>query len=265
MALQLNLEKLNETKKSLTLCLAKAGITTPPVMELCFILDVSGSFVDAHQSHRSEPAITELLLERLTPWGMLFDPDKKLDTIAFANSSEHVGSVTEKNYTNFIAKNVVGCGPWDGGTQYAPALRQALQLFGYLPEDDAPATESKGFFSRLLGRKPAEAFKANKRKSLVLFVTDGENSDRSETSRLLAESEARGDQMYIIFLGVNKNVSQFNYIQSLADKYSNVYFDHVGDYKEFVNLPDDQLNERLISQELLDWMKAPVAQDAVLA
>ena len=254
MALQLNLEKLNETKKSLTLCLAKAGIITPPVMELCFILDVSGSFTDAHVSHNGKPAITESLLERLTPWGMLFDPDKKLDMIAFSHISEHVGAVTEQNYTNFIAKNVVNCGPWAGATKYEPALKQALELFGYLQED-APV-EKLGFFSKLLGRKQQDNFKVNKRKSLVLFVTDGANDDRTETSQLLAESEARGDQMYIIFLCVNKNVSQFSYIKSLAEKYNNVYFDHIDDYDKFVNLPNDQLNERLISQELLDWMKA---------
>jgi hypothetical protein len=259
MALVLNLNKLEATKKSLSLCLAKAGITTPPVMELCFALDVSGSFVDAHIARRGEPALTELLIERLTAWGMLFDPDKKLDTIAFSNRSEHVGAITETNYTDFVAKNVIDCDVWNGGTNYTPPIRQALQLFGYLPDDSAPAApEKKGFFGGLFGSKKEVATPAApvKRKSLVLFVTDGENSDRSETTRLLEQSEKNGDQMYIIFLGVNRDASQFNYIKQLADRFSNVSFDHVADYKKFVELPDDQLNERLINDELLAWMKA---------
>jgi len=262
MALQLNLEKLESAKKSLVLSLEKAGITKPPVMELCFILDVSGSFVAAHEPpNRHEPAITEQLIERLVPWGMTFDPDQKLDTITFSHRCEHVGSIDINNYTNFVAENVVGSAPWNGGTKYAPPLKQALQLFGYMYDGDENITVSQkgGFFGRLFGKtetpEPAPATSA-KRKSLVIFVTDGENDDQAETTKVLADAEARGDQMYVIFLGINRIVGHFNYLKKLADRFKNVHFDHVSDYKEFVELPDDQLNERLITEELIDWMKA---------
>lgn len=46
MALQLNLPK---AQASLQLCLEKAGIVTPPVVEFAFTLDVSGSFEDEHR------------------------------------------------------------------------------------------------------------------------------------------------------------------------------------------------------------------------
>lgn len=264
MALVMNLEKLEATKSKLSMCLEKAGIFKPPVVELCFVLDVSRSYTDMHVPPRhGQPSVTEKLVERITPWGMLFDPDKKLDVVTFSNGKKnavHVGAITEENYTTFIGDYVVECQGWDGGTDYSYAITKCLQLFGFVPEDEDEVKEVKtpGLFSRLFGPKTAEATVQLdvplKRKSLVLFNTDGENSDVKETERVLKESEARGDQIYFIFLGVNADVRKFEFIQCLADKYSNVNFHHVKDYEKFVDMSDEDLNAILLTEEFLAWI-----------
>ncbi|MES2943527.1 MAG: hypothetical protein V4772_11725, partial [Pseudomonadota bacterium] len=77
MALSLNLTK---AEKSLKLCLQKSGLVEPPQVDLAFVLDVSGSFDDEHRA-----GVTDALLTRLVPWGMTFDPDRKLDVFSFSS------------------------------------------------------------------------------------------------------------------------------------------------------------------------------------
>ena len=112
MALQVNLQKMEETKSKLVLSLQKAGIVTVPVMELCFVLDVSGSYTDMHVPARGRPSVTEKLLERIVPWGMAFDPDKKVDVVTFSGGEEncvHVGAITPDNLGTFVEDYVVNC------------------------------------------------------------------------------------------------------------------------------------------------------------
>ena len=113
MALQLNLEK---SKAALQLCLHKAGVTQPPVMDMGVLLDVSGSFEDEHQD-----GTTNRLLTRLIPWGLTFDPDGKLDVTTFSHGERHVhrvGSVTAANYADFVQRQVIGRVPgWNGGIE----------------------------------------------------------------------------------------------------------------------------------------------------
>ena len=82
MALQLDLKK---AAKSLRLSLDKAGIAQDVTAEVIIDIDVSGSFEDEH-----EDGTTELLLTRLVPWGLTFDPDRKLDVFTFSNGAGSV-------------------------------------------------------------------------------------------------------------------------------------------------------------------------------
>lgn len=88
------------------------------------------------------------------------------------------------------------------------------------------------------------------------MITDGENSDKGRTLQILKESQARGDKVYFIFLGVSSNPSNFHFIEDLGRIYPNVGYVPVTDLKGFVNATDEQLNEQLITDEFVTWLKS---------
>lgn len=247
MALQLNLEK---SKASLQLCLQKAGVTQPPVMDMGVLLDVSGSFEDEHKD-----GTTNQLLSRLVPWGLTFDPDAKLDLSTFSNGPQNVqrvGSVTADNYGDFVQRKVIGqVVGWRGGTDYSYGIEDFLRLFGWL------ATEERkpGFFGRLFGDKPAAAAPAARKRSLVVVITDGENSDAERTRQVLRQSQQRQDEVYFLFLGVSNQGSRFPFLERIGDEFDNTGLVVIPDIRRFVALGDDELNGLLLLEELVTWLK----------
>lgn len=243
MALTLNLEKSAAT---LQLCLQKAGVSSKPSVELAFILDVSGSFEDEHRQ-----GVTNELLTRLVPWGLTFDPDRKLDVITFSDgehSVQAVGSVTADNYEGFVANEVIDrVKGWCGGTDYSYAIEKALRDFGWL------AAKQPGLFGRLMGRK-AEV--RERKRSLVIMVTDGDNFDKERTMNVLRESESRGDGVYFLFLGISNQGSKFPFLDKIGDAFSNTGFINIKNLRTFVKQSDEDINGRLLTTELTDWLKA---------
>lgn len=244
MALELNLEK---SAKTLALCLEKAGIVTPPQLEVGFGLDVSVSFEDEHQE-----GITNLLLTRLVPWGLLFDPDRKLDVFTFSDGPSHVadvGPVDANNYREFVAKKVIGKVPgWNGGTDYSYLIERMLAHFGWVSQ----VVKKAGFFGKLMGQKDEVVF-GEKKRSLVIIATDGDNRDKQRTLEVLHESEARGDCVYFLFLGISNQGSTFPFLERIGDQFSNTGFVSIPNLHKFVQMSDEELNEMLIGEELLTW------------
>lgn len=239
MSLKLDLEK---GKEAIKLSLEKKGIHTVPSADLAFVLDVSGSFHGTHVA-----GITQKLLERLVPWGMLFDPDQKLDVFTFSdgkNGAHHVGDITPETCGNYIKDKIIDRVPsYGNGTDYGYVLEKVLQNFGWLPE-------STGFLGRILGRM---ASTQTKRRSIVLFITDGDNSDMKFCRSVLEESEKRGDEVYFLFIGISHG--SFPFLQEVADRFSNTGLVMIKDLKKFVLKTDEELNDELIGEELVTWLK----------
>ena len=247
MALQLNLEK---SKATLQLCLQKAGIVQPPVMDMGVLLDVSGSFEDEHQD-----GTTNRLLTRLVPWGLTFDPDGRLDVTTFSNGERHVhraGSVTATNYGDFVQRHVIGRVPgWNGGTDYSYGIEVFLRLYGWLETAPQPV----GLLGRLFGAKPEAPPTVQRKRSLVTVITDGDNNDKDRTRTVLRQSQARQDEVYILFLGVSNQGSQFPFLESVGDEFSNTGFVPIPNIRQFVAMDDEGLNGLLLTEELVDWLK----------
>lgn len=251
---------LNKAKQTLVLDLQKAGITNIPSVDVAFDLDVSGSFDDEHKD-----GSTNAIVARLIPWGLLLDPDKKIDMFTFSNGERnafYVGEVNDRNYHNYVQENIINKVPgYNGGTDYHYVLRKNLEHFGWLaPEITAAQPRSGGLFGRMFGgghAQPAAApvSAAAKRKSLVLFGTDGENTDKVETRELLREMERRGDQMYVQFFAFSNQGGQFRFLQDIADEFSNTGLHICRDIPAFLRMSDEEINQILIQQELIDWLK----------
>lgn len=98
-----------------------------------------------------------------------------------------------------------------------------------------------------------------KRRSLVLFITDGENdgSDEARTMRVLEESQKRGDQVYFLFIGAceDKGVT-FEFVQKIAHRFRNTGVVVIRDLEAFVAQSDEELNATLLGPELVEWLKS---------
>jgi hypothetical protein len=262
MSLQLNLEK---SKSALVLNLQKAGIMTPPALEVGIAMDVSYSFDDEHRE-----GITDSLLTRLVPWGLTFDPDKKLDVFTFSDSERGVhelGSVDASNYFGYLPReffgvdisvyprgvpsNIRGRTPgYNGATDYSYVIERMLKHFGWAGD----TVKKAGFLGGLLGQKDKTIAGAKKR-SLVIVITDGDNADKTRTLQILEQSEKRKDEVYFLFIGVSNQGSSFPFLERIGDKFGNTGFVAISDLNRFVAQSDDELNAALLDQELLDWLK----------
>lgn len=245
MALTLNLQK---SKASLTLSLQKAGILTMPVVDMGVIMDVSGSFQDEH-----EDGTTNDLLTRLAPWGLSFDPDKKIDVFTFSNgeaSAHLVGSLNENNYQGYVQKNIIDKVPgYNGATDYSFVLERALKEFGWIPTEAKKA----GFFGRMIGKKDEEA--KTKKRSLVTMITDGDNNDKDRTRKILRESQARKDEVYFLFLGVANGGGRFSFLEEIGDEFGNTGFKEIKNVRDFITKSDEEINSFLLDDELVNWLK----------
>ncbi len=239
---------LNKSQQALVLNLAKAGVTETPQVNVAFVMDVSGSFDDEHRQ-----GVTNDLLTRLIPWAALFDPDQKMEVYTFSNGPRnvhHAADVSAKNYEGYVQREIIGCPGYMGATDYSYVLERVLTDFGWLV-----AEKPKGLLGRLFGGGAAQAPAANPRQTLIFFVTDGESADEARTTELLKTSQARGDGVYFHFLGVSNQSARFPYIQGLGDRFDNVGFTAVNRVRQWVQQPDDAINQALISKELVAWLK----------
>ena len=256
MPLELDLKK---SAGALQLSLKKAGgILKIPEAEVAFILDVSGSYDDEHRD-----GLTNDLMKRLTPWGMVFDPDHKLDVFTFSDGqrhAHHVGEVTPETVDGYVHKHIIQKVPGYGyGTDYSYVTRLALQHFGWISGAAAPAQKSGGFlgFGAKSAPAPAATPTAGGRKTLILFNTDGASNDEPLMDALLQEMQNNKYQVYVMFLGVSNQGGGFPFLQRMADKYDNCGLTVIRDVKAWVRKSDEEINEELITPELLKWMTTP--------
>ncbi len=244
MALQLNLEK---SKATLKLSLEKAGVQKTPVLDIGVVLDVSGSFQDEHAD-----GTTTDLLTRLAPWGLTFDPDRKIDIFTFssgAQSAHLVGPLNEANYQNYVANHIIRKVPgWNGGTDYSYVLELALKEFGWI---DGGA-KKPGLMGRMFGQKETAA--KEKKRSLVLFITDGDNDNKERAREVLRQSEARKDEVYFMFLGVANGGGGFPFLESIGDEFGNTGYKKIADVRKFIRKSDEDINTFLLDRELVDWL-----------
>lgn len=242
---------LNKAAQSLRLSLDKAGVQTDIKAELIFDIDVSGSF-----EHEHEEGTTSQLIERLVPYGMVLDPDGAMDVFTFSNgphSAHRVGTVTPERAGGYILREVVDKVPgWKGGTTYSYVLEKNLQHFGWLEESETLL----GMVSRFLGGS-APSRQREKKRSIVIFVTDGENdpSDESRTMQVLRDSETRGDNVYFLFIGACEHTVEFKFLNRLASTFRNTGVVIVRDLEAFVEQSDEAISAQLLGQELISWLK----------
>jgi hypothetical protein len=248
-----NLEKSAESFK---VSLAKKGIIKMPELEVVAAIDVSGSFLGEHRA-----GLTGNFMTRIVPWGMTFDPDKKLDVFTFSDGPRHayyVGAIEQSNYENFVEAEIVDNVPgWGGGTDYSYVLRMILGHFGWVAAQ-APCSPNRkpGFLARIFGgvKNQDSASTEAPRRAIVFFVTDGQSDDPNETRKVIGDAERAGYETFFVMVGMSKQQRDFPLLRSLANSHGNVIFRKIDNIRDFNKMSDDDLNEFFLDDKLTAWL-----------
>lgn len=160
------------------------------------------------------------VLYKLFPIALKLDDNGEMEVYLFQNDYKKLRSLNDGNYSNYV-KNVIDTSRYKmGGTNYSDVLQAILDT-----EVD------------------------NSIPTLVLFITDGDNADKSETDKLLRTHCT--DNVFIQFIGIgNEN---FRYLEKLDDL-SGRTVDNTGFVKfNILSKADDNKVYGSILKEYIKW------------
>lgn len=203
----ISLEKSNEV---ITFSLAKKNVSNI-IAEVKMVLDCSGSMYDLY-----DDGTVQKTIERLAPLAFRFDDNGIMEAMLFNHALVGMPDITIENYKGYSRANlnrVVG-----GGTSYAPAIRKLTN------------EARRGCFSYPV---------------FVIFITDGDNSDKEDTRKALRE--ASEFEIYFQFVGIGG--ASFNFLEEI-DNLSGRRFDNAG-FIEIENLnkvSDEDLYDQLLDE-----------------
>lgn len=188
------------------------------------VMDYSGSmsprFADFNGTNTNEVQRT---LTKLFPFALKFDDNGELDVWLFSDSKKRLTEMSTANYVSYVNKVVKRARMDMGGTKYAPVIQDIMNTL--VDDSSAPV--------------------------YVLFVTDGDNSDKAETDKVIRESAKRN--IFIQFIGIGG--SQFDYLQKL-DNLSGRPCDNTGfcEFRSIADAADSKVYDALIA-EYSQWLK----------
>lgn len=187
---------------------------------IVFILDHSGSM-----SHLYNDGTVQEVLERVFPLAMAFDDNSQMEFYLFSDSYKELPSVTSSNLTSYVQKNNLSSEYW-GCTSYTPVIGEIYKRYVKKQPSDIP--------------------------TYVLFITDGDNSDKSETVSLIKKCSKHN--IFWKFIGIG--TEEFSFLERLDEMWGRTV-----DNADFIklsninNISDAELY-KLFMQEYGSWIKA---------
>lgn len=181
--------------------------------------------------HLYDSGAIQNIINRLVPLGLQFDDNGEIDVYTFDSVFRHFEGLTLKNYRNYIKDVIIDSGIRYGGTEYADVLKDIMHSY---------------FKKSLFGKTKDNSA------VYILFITDGDNSDKHKTNEVIKESSKKN--MFIEFVGIGD--SSFKYLEKLDDlsdrECDNTGFVRIDDME---NEPDSSLYNKILDQYPA-WLKA---------
>ncbi len=209
--------------------------------QVVLVLDYSGSMEGMYNS-----GFVQRVIERLVPVAMQFDDNGEMELYLFQNSCmKHPKNVTASSVDGIVKREILGKYSW-GGTAYAPPIKKILE--DYVPQ---AVQEKKSMFGSMFGGKP-NVTGNTKDPVYVIFVTDGDNSDKANAEAAIKEASKYG--VFFQFVGIgnasmafldrldtmegrvvdNANFQQFNDIDKIDD--TTLYENLLTEFPGWINL-----------------------------
>jgi hypothetical protein len=189
-------------------------------------MDFSGSM-----NRMYKDGTVQAVLERLFPIALQFDDNGEMEFWIFEDGFHRLDNITMDNYYGYInrilSKYTMGC------TSYAPVLKDVYKK--YMIEEPA------------------------KLPNYIIFITDGDNSDRDETTKVI--NRLSRYPIFIQFVGIGKE--SFSYLKKL-DEMDGRYVDNANffEIKDINNEEDDALYNKLL-EEYPRWLEYPQVKEMI--
>jgi hypothetical protein len=228
--MSIDLLKVKDRKNSVLNLKKQIGIESQK-SQVVLALDYSGSMSQLYSNGTVQDTV-----ERILPFGLGFDDNGEVDFYLFENKFTKIAPITLKNLDDYINRDVLGKYQM-GGTEYAPVLKAIYNDFvkksnGFL-----------GFGSTKVDKMDIPVY--------VIFITDGENSDKNETEQIIRKMSESG--FFIQFIGIGNE--SFRFLSKLDDldgrKIDNANFFKC---QNITHIADDELY-KLLMTEFPSWLK----------
>lgn len=208
-------------------------------------LDYSGSMSGLYRR-----GVVQKTLNRLVPLGLTFDDNGSIDVYLFESGHRKFDDLTIENYDDYVEEVINKSGYSMGGTNYAGVLEDIV--FGGTHTE---TVQKKGLFG--FGKKTVttevkgDAIVSADQPTFVIFITDGENSDKRDTDDVIRRSSR--ENVFIQFVGIGNE--RFRYLQEL-DNLDGRDRDNTG-FVKLENLDTVSDNELYTSvlEQFVQWLR----------
>lgn len=221
------MEKLNLRKAGILNLKKTIGLDGQKA-SVVFVLDKSGSMSGLYNN-----GFVQRLTERILPLGLAFDDNGEVDFYIFHDKAfKHPKNITLSTVTQVIPEVISKYGY--EGTNYAPPIKMIL--------DDFIGKKSSGIFGMGKSDRPSKKLE---HPIYVIYITDGQNSDKSDTDSIIRE--ASGHPIYFQFVGIGN--ASFSYLEKLDDLSGRVV-DNAGFFQanDLERLSDDELYSKMLKE-----------------
>lgn len=197
--------------------------------KVALVLDYSGSMRPLYKQ-----GVVQKVSERLLALASQFDDDGCIEVFIFSHEDFEVGSLCENNFYEFIDREIFKKYKF-GRTEYAGVMQRVVQKYFPGVIEDFTVKETKTV------KEPV----------FVIFITDGNNSDRRNSTKIIKESSKLG--IFWQFIGIGDE--EFKFLQKLDDLtgrvIDNADFFHLNDLD---TISEEELYSRLLN-EFPGWIK----------
>ncbi|MGM9949961.1 MAG: VWA domain-containing protein [Lysinibacillus sp.] len=232
--------KLLDLSKKAKVTLEKVGLQHHNA-KVALCLDISGSMSGLYRAGKIQD-----FAERILALGTRFDDDGSIDIFLFGQHAHDAGELTISNFNGFVNR-LIRQHPLEGSTYYAKAMQLIRKhYFGAAQSRKQPLSQSIPIY--------------------VMFVTDGDTFDKSETTKHIQDSSyepifwqfmAIGESKKDVKKGFFKSLfqSDFTFLEQLDDLPGR-YIDNADFFsvKDPATVSDDELYD-LLMQEYPEWVK----------
>lgn len=221
-------KRTKEVSEVVKINLTKHNLSPDTKARVAFVIDISGSMTTAYKR-----GYVQEIVEKIFPIAINFDDNAEMDVWIFEDGFRRMPAMNKDNYYGYVQREILDKNCRFGGTSYAPVLNDIAKY--YLEEHPEPSPV------------------------YVIFITDGDNFDKTETTKVV--KELSNYPIFLQFVGVGG--AGFNYLEQLDDM-GGRYVDNAdffeADFNDFST--ENNLYQKLL-QEYPDWLANEKVKDMI--
>lgn len=199
------------------ICLTKKPLNGL-IARVGLVLDYSGSMSSLYYD-----GTVQSVIEKILPLAIEFDDNDTMEVWIFENGYHRLPDINLSNYKDYVKTQITNKYEM-GGTKYAPVMKDVVKEYN-----------------------------RSKLPAYVLFITDGDNFDKSDTDSIIIK--ASKSPIFWQFVGLGS--ADFNYLQRLDDV-SGRYVDNA-DFFKVGRVSDITYNDLL--NEFPNWLEYEKVKD----